>query len=81
LEKIKTLAFDLGIYFEDLEVDIKMSKIRSVIFSTKRQSKLETLIAASSPTSVIKNYLAPSYREDVFETYSGHQTKKLSQKT
>ncbi len=48
LEEIKTLAFDLGIEFEDLEGDTKTSKIRSLILSMERQHKSETLIAAAA---------------------------------
>jgi hypothetical protein len=48
LEEIKTLAFDIGIDFDELEGDSKTSKIRSLILSMERQHKLETLIAAAA---------------------------------
>jgi len=48
LEEIKTLVFDLGIDFEELEGETKTSKIRSLILIMERQHKLEALIAAAA---------------------------------
>jgi hypothetical protein len=63
LEEIKTLAFNIGVDFDELEGEAKTPKIRELIRSAERQHDLDALIAAAArerPTAPWPQKQSPS---------------------
>lgn len=65
LDEIKTLAFDIGIDYDEFGGETKTAKIREFILSADRQSKLDALLAAATGARPDIHWPRESLQEEV----------------